>query len=385
MPMNLAKLILWESAAREPIAARVAICGDFLPAGKLAMGCDESWGDHARGLREYFADVTTTFANLEATLDCDSLTPRVLNGLGQIVAAPAASLGYMDAIHARAVGIANNHIYDFGAAGVQQTRSAVERAAMTPLGAGFSMREPQEVFVWHGPGEVRVGFWAAAKAASDLATENLRGVETATPERGRQALREMQRRGAQFCVAVVHAGCLRTNRPDPEDVRLLEALAKSGFHIVAGSHSHRISGYRMIAATHEQPSFSFYGLGSLVSGYVSCAAEREGLIVVAGLSASGALVRLEVRPVWLDESGFGSVPDAAAKQEILERFRGLSAEIDDGSYERLFYHDVAHGLTRLYLRDARAAFRAAGIRGLASKARQVRVRHVKRLVHKVIG
>jgi hypothetical protein len=154
---------------------------------------------------------------------------------------------------------------------------------------------------------------------------------------------------------------------------------------VAASHSHRVSGYRTVAATRERPNFSFYGLGSLVSGYVSCDAEREGLIVVAGLNASGALVRLEVRPVWLDESGFGSVPGAAAKQEILERFRALSAEIDDGSYERLFYHDVSQGLTRLYLRDARAAFRAAGIRGLASKARRMRVRHVKRLVHKVIG
>ena len=51
MLMNLANLILWESAVREPIAARVAICGDFLPAGKLAMGCDESWGDQAGACR----------------------------------------------------------------------------------------------------------------------------------------------------------------------------------------------------------------------------------------------------------------------------------------------------------------------------------------------
>ena len=383
--MDLTNLILWASTAREPIVARVAICGDFLPAGKLVMGCDESWSDKARGLQEYFADAATTFANLEAALDCDTLTPRVLNGLGQIVAAPAASLEYLEAIHARCVGIANNHSYDFGDAGVQRTRAALERTGITPLGAGFSLRERQEVFVSDGPGGVRVGFWAAAKAASDLAREMSRGVEAATAARGWQALREMRRRGAQFCVALVHAGCLRTNRPDPEDVRLLNTLANSGFDIAAASHSHRVGGHRMIAATRERPSFSFYGLGSLVSGYPSCAAEREGLVVVAGLSATGALARLEVRPVWLDESGFGSIPDTATRLEILEHFRGLSAEIDDGSYERLFYHDVSQGLARLYLRDARAAFRAGGFRGLAKKARRVRVRHMKRLVHKVIG
>ena len=106
---------------------------------------------------------------------------------------------------------------------------------------------------------------------------------------------------------------------------------------------------------------------------------------MAGLSASGALIQLEVRLVWLDEDGFGGVPGAAKRQEILERFRGLSAEIEDGSYERLFYYDVSQGLTQLYFRDARAAYRAAGIRGLAKKARRVRMRHVKRLVHKVMG
>jgi hypothetical protein len=385
MHVNGDDLILWESGERWPIAARVAIAGDFLPARKLAMGCDESWSDQARGLREHFADVETTFANLEATLDCASLAPRVLNGLGQVVSAPSASLGYLEAIRSRAVGIANNHSYDFGDVGVRRTRDALGRGGMMALGAGCSLSEKPEVFVWEGAGGLRVGFWAAAKAATDLASENLRGVEPATALRGSQALREMRDRGAQFCVALVHAGCLRTNRPDPEDVRLLDELARSGFDIVAASHSHRISGYRVVEGARDRPSFAFYGLGSLVSGFISCAAEREGLIVVAALSERGTLVQLAARPVWLDETGFGTIPGAEKKQEILARFRGLSAEIGDESYERLFYDDVSQGLARLYMRDARAAFRAAGIRGLARKARRMRLRHVKRLVHKVIG
>jgi hypothetical protein len=80
---------------------------------------------------------------------------------------------------------------------------------------------------------------------------------------------------------------------------------------------------------------------------------------VAALSERGALVPLAVRPVWLDESGFGKIPSAEKKQEILVRFRGLSAEIDDGSYDRLFYQGVSRGLARLHMRVARAAFRAA--------------------------
>jgi hypothetical protein len=385
MHMNADDLILWDSAKGEAIAAGVAVAGDFLPAGPLMIAGDEDWSGMARGLQGFFADGGTTFANLEASLDCESLARRVVTGLGQTVSAPSASLAYLAAIQGRIVGTANNHSYDFGEAGVRRTRDAISRGGMMPLGAGGTTRERPEVFVWQCPGGVRVGFWAAAKAACDLAGENSRGVEPARPERGWQALHGMRSRGAQCWVALVHAGCLRTNRPDPEDVRLLDELAKSGFDIVAASHSHRISGYRILTRAEPRPCFAFYGLGSLVSGYVSCAAEREGLILVAALSAKGTLVQLEVRPVWLDESGFGTIPSAEKKQEMLARFRGLTAEIDDGSYRRLFYHDVSRGLTQLYMRDARAAFRAGGIRGRTRKVGRVHLRHVKRLVHKVIG
>jgi hypothetical protein len=70
-------------------------------------------------------------------------------------------------------------------------------------------------------------------------------------------------------------------------------------------------------------------------------------------------------------------------RQILQRFRSLSDEITDGSAKRLFYGDVSRGLVRLYLRDAHAAFRESGIRGLARKADRVRARHLKRLAHRV--
>lgn len=349
------------------------------------MDPGSGWQEMALGVAPHFADVATTFANLEATLDAEPLPPRTQIGLGQIVSAPSASLAYLQALRVQVVGIANNHSYDFGQAGVHRTHHAISRRGMIPLGAGNSIKDRPETFLWEGPGGLRVGFWAAAKATSDPATHTARGVEPATPLRGLQALEEIDDGGAHLRVALIHAGCMRTNRPDPEDVRLLEFLAKSGFDIVAASHSHRISGYRRIARPQNRQSFCFHGLGSLVSGYVASPDEREGLVVVAGLSATGEVVNVEVRPVWLDATGFGQIPAATDVQAILRRFRDLSAEIADGSYEKLFYHDASQGMARLYLRDARAAFRSAGIRGLAHKARRVRMRHVKRLVHKVIG
>jgi hypothetical protein len=387
MNTHTPSLTIWQASGneRQPVAARIAIAGDFLPAGKLNMEPGASWPDAAQGVAPHFADVSTTFANLEAALDAETLAPRPLIGLGEIVSAPAASLAYLQGLHAQAVGIANNHSYDFGQAGVNHTRQAIWRRGMVPLGAGNSVKDRPETFLWQGPAGLRVGFWCAAKATADSATHGARGVEPATPLRGLQALEQMDDRGAHLRIALIHAGCMRTNRPDPEDVRLLDLLAKTGFDIVAASHSHRISGYRRIARPQNRQSFCFYGLGSLVSGYVAAPEESEGLIVVARLSAAGEMLSLEIRPVAIDASGFGQIPADKNANAILQRFRDLSAEIGNGSYEKLFYHDVSQGMAQIYLRDARAAFRSAGIRGLAHKARRVRMRHVKRLVYKVIG
>lgn len=382
--MNMPEHILWDSGRSEPIAARIAIAGDFLPAGALVLPSG-GWCEAARGLAAHFEDVDTSFVNLECALDVEKLPARPLAGLGQIVAAPSESLDYLAAIRSSVVSIANNHSYDFGTAGVERTRRALAERGITPLGAGQTLGSAPDVFIWQGPGNVRIGFWAAARASLDLATRSRAGVEPATLARAAQAQGALESAGAKFSIALLHAGCLRTNRPDPADERLMDEITKCGFGIVAASHSHRISGAKLFATERGAPSFCFYGLGSIASGYIASPLEREGLIVVPAFHSDGSLARVEARPVLLGETGFGQVPSPEESRIILGRFRSLSKEIADGSAKRLFYADLSRGLVRLHLRDASAAFRASGFRGLIRKAGRLRVRHVRRIVHGLMG
>ena len=149
-------------------------------------------------IRDSFKDVSTTFVNLECALPDGTLAPRALTGIGQIVWAYPESLEYLRPIHAQAVGIANNHSHDFRDAGVAHTREAIFAHGLIPLGAGRTTRESPEVYVWWGPNELRIGFWAAAKAAHDIATDDIPGIEPATPKRALEAVQEMKRRGATF-------------------------------------------------------------------------------------------------------------------------------------------------------------------------------------------
>jgi len=379
--------VVWQSQDARPVAARVAVAGDLLPAGKLTLLQSASpWREMAGDLTSLFEDADVSFVNLECALDAEGLPPRQLAGLGDIVSARSAALDYLEAIHSRVVGIANNHSYDFGVAGVERTRHALMARGMAPLGIENSTHCPADIFVWRskeGEGGIRVGFWAAALACADLATQWSPGVAPATVSLAKRAIAALRAQGAQFSIALLHAGCLRTNRPDPGDADRINSIAAEGFDVVAASHSHRIAGATMSANREGCPRFCFYGLGSIVSGFVASPLEREGLVVLAALDASGALVSLEVRPLLLAASGFGAAPSAGAASVILDRFRALSREIEDGSSARLFYQDVSRGLLHLYARDVQAAFTSAGLRGLAAKAGRLRLRHIRRLVHRV--
>jgi hypothetical protein len=380
-------LVLWESATAASIAAKIAIAGDFLPAGAITVPALNGWRTAATALASHFDDITLSFLNLECPLQTEHLSPRKLCGLGQIVSAQPAALDYLDEIRARVVGISNNHAYDYGHKGVARTRQAIEARGMIPLGAGRTIRDAPDAFVAQMSGGIRVGFWAAARASHDLATLKSSGCEPATIARANQAFASIKSRGAHLSIALLHAGCLRTNRADPDDVHLMDAIAHCGFNIVAACHSHRIAGAKQMQSRGRDAaaSFCFYGLGSIASGYIASPFEREGLIVVAAVDSSGNLARVEVRSVFLSESGLGERPSPRASRQILERFHSLSAEICDGSATHLFYRDVSHGLLHLYARDACAAFHESGFQGLARKISRIRTRHISRAAHSLLA
>ncbi|HEY6465617.1 MAG TPA: CapA family protein [Candidatus Acidoferrales bacterium] len=378
-------LTLWRAPSRPAIATRVAIAGDFLPAGKLPTAAFTSWRDLAQPLLPHFAGVDTTFLNLECALDVEGLASRPLNGIGQIVSAQPNVLDYLGAIKCRAISFANNHAYDFGPVGVARTRAALESRGFTPIGTGRDLSNPPQIYVWDGPGRVRVGLWTAARASRELASRNAAGVEPATIDRASQALALMKQQGVTFSIALLHAGTIRTSRPAPEDVALLRRLAKCGFCLVAASHSHRIAAFESVVARAGSPSFCFYGLGSIVSGYIASEEEREGLIVTVGFDEAGRLAEIGVQPVFLPDSGIGEMPAPWIATRILDRFRLLSSEISDGSYKSAFYRDVSRGIVNLYLRDVHASLRQSGLRGLVRKAARVRLYHVKRLMHRVLA
>ncbi|HUO35368.1 MAG TPA: CapA family protein [Candidatus Acidoferrum sp.] len=376
-------MLLWQKQSRQ-VALRVAVAGDFLPSRDLTLPPQRDWQDMASLLAPHFADVDIAIANLECPLGIGGLRPKTKLGLGAHFAGPIASLEYLSSLGVEIVGLANNHIYDFGEAGAVRTSRALLRRNMFAIGIGKSLSDHPDIGLWRGWKDIRVGFWAAAQGLNELASRKS-GIEPATRKRGAAAVEELDRQGARLKIALLHLGLERTNLPDPEDVSLMRSLCQSGFDVVAAAHSHRISGWDVVARPGRSDSFCFYGLGSLASNIIYSPLEREGLVVVLGVDSKGEIVRLEVRPVHLQDVGWGTVPDPSVAHKIEQRFTKLSQEIASGEFASRFYSEVSRGFFHRHLRDFRTAIRNGGLRGAVLKMGRLRKRHLKRMIQAALN
>jgi len=374
---------VWKDQDRQGVC-RFGIAGDFLPAAGLAPADGESWAGQAERARAIFDDLEFGIVNLECPVDVEGIPPRVKASLGDTFAATAECFAYLDALKLSIVGIANNHLYDYGRAGAERTLDRVQ-GKFAVCGFGRTLAALPAVSIRTAAGRLRVGVWAAARNLPEAATRDSPGIEPATADRAAEALAVLEAGGAQCRVAFLHAGAEGTNFPDPDDTRFIDHLAESGFDIVAACHSHRISGYRTVPGRNGNTAHCFYGLGSLSSGVVYSPLEQEGILAVASLDASGRVAEVEARPLVLDRHGWGTAPSTLESRPILDRFEAVSGSIRDGSYRQEFYREVSRDLMGTQWRDLRVAFERAGLRGVLKKLTRMRPAHLRRLYHKSLA
>jgi len=377
-------VLLWQNEIAH-CAARVAIAGDFLPPAKAPTEVAPAWKQLGSSLASYIGDVDVGVLNLECCIDTAGCTPHLKLGLGDTFTANSEALDFPRALGAQVIGLANNHTHDYGPLGLERTIAAVRNAGLAPIGMTRTVLDSPTVTTVDLPSGQTIGLWAAVCHLPVLATQNKAGIEPADIARGKAALAGLRELGAHINVALLHAGMEHTNYPDPSDVTLMDDLAAAGFDVVAAAHSHRLSGYKLLERPGRGPCFCFYGLGSVCSSVLYSPLEREGLIVIVGVSESGQIAQIDLRFVHLDEHGFGTVPSYSAAALMRDRFTRVSEEIRHGTYRHRFYADVGRDLFHRQFRDMRTAFTRGGINGVARKLTRLRMRHLKRVLHGTFG
>lgn len=225
------------------------------------------------------------------------------------------------------LGLANNHIMDFGIEGLEETIAALDEAMMPHAGAGLSLDDAARPARLHTSTGFTIALVAGADARSVLATPTSPGVCPARPEILRDAIGDA-RRGADTVIASIHTGIEHCAAPSRAQVDIAEVCLDAGASLVVIHHSHCLGGFRRGAR-----GATILGAGN----YLFPPRVRQpahwfrGAVWEASYDPqTRSLIAMRPRPVVLDAVGIPELATGSARERTLSHIERWSRRAVDG-------------------------------------------------------
>lgn len=151
------------------------------------------------------------------------------------------------------VGIANNHVYDYGPDALVDTVDTLDGAGMPHVGAGKNLSEAKEpcYFILNGR---KIGIVAATQIERSLnytkeATEDTPGVlKTLNPDKFIGVIEETKR-NSDIVVVFVHWGTEGNSAYGADQAELAREFVNAGADVIIGGHTHCLQGITYIDDT----------------------------------------------------------------------------------------------------------------------------------------
>ena len=218
------------------------------------------------------------------------------------------------------VTMANNHVLDYGQAGLADTLAAAKAAGFPYVGIGTSAAAAWAPYVTtiKGTRIAVIGVSQVAELASSWVATPSRPGEANAVDLGRTlAAVRAARRLAPTVIVFMHWGTEGEACPDPGQLSLARQLAAAGASIIVGAHAHMLQGSGWLGHT-----FVAYGMGNFLwweNSYSTATGVLElTLHPHAPLSA-------RFIPAVVSGTGQPIVQDGAAARQAIARYDSLRA------------------------------------------------------------
>jgi poly-gamma-glutamate capsule biosynthesis protein CapA/YwtB (metallophosphatase superfamily) len=160
------------------------------------------------------------------------------------------------------VTMANNHVLDYGQAGLADTLAAARAARFPYVGIGTSAAAAWAPYVTtiKGVKIAIIGVSQVAELASSWVATDTRPGEANAIDAGRTlaAVRSAKRQ-ASVVIVFMHWGTEGESCPDPDQLSLARELSAAGASIIVGAHAHMLQGSGWLGHT-----FVAYGMGNFL-------------------------------------------------------------------------------------------------------------------------
>ncbi len=369
-PVDLEALLVYR---RDPQGTVVRVCaaGDVGPAEHLISG-----GDPFREIAPVLRAADLSFANLETPLlenIASEASPRVPD-VSQF-AAPARAAELLASAGFGLLNLANNHILDFGAGGLAETRRALEAGGIRTLGAGTDPAAARRLVVTD-LGDLRLGWLGCARTLEPQQA----GGEVFWEYDSEELAAVVAEARSQVDVLIVslHMGYMYVDYPQPGQRQQALRLLATGADLVLMHHAHVLQGVELAAG-----GMVCYNLGNLLLDWtigeiqidIMQEEQRSGGIFVFDLDRGG-ICAAAVLPVRVDDRWTVRWAMGDDGRRILERLRRISGGWD-GIAARRFHRQLADRATGLAVKSTLLEVRRGGLGTLPGILRRIKGRHLR--------
>ncbi len=268
-------------------------------------------------------DAAVTLANLEAPA---TLATQTADKNSVCLKARPSDLALLQAAGVDALGVANNHILDFGTQGLCDTIQKASEIGLPLFGAG-SLSDAAKPFFCTVGGKT-VGVLAFAEQEFNCVTQSRIGANRWDDLDGVCAIAQAKAQ-CDYLVVLYHGGIEHHRYPSPLLQKRCRAMAAAGANLITCQHSHCI-GTRERFADCE----ILYGQGNAVFGYrAGNDGWNRGLLLAVTVADT---IQVRYLPVTATETGRCMLQKDDADALLAEMERASNALSDEAEIARLW-------------------------------------------------
>ena len=233
---------------------KILIAGDFCPCLRVAdLFEQEKYSSVLGDIRPIVETADYAIVNFECTVTKGGEKP--IEKQGPNLQCSEKGMEAVKWVGFDCVTLANNHFYDFGDKGVENTLVGCNKIGLDTVGGGINIEEASRV-LYKEINDKKVAIINCCEHEFSIATKDTGGSNPLKPITQYYAIQEAKRK-SDYVIVIVHGGQEHFQLPLPRMVETYRFFVDAGADAVINHHQHCYSGYEVY---HKKPIF--YGLGN---------------------------------------------------------------------------------------------------------------------------
>ena len=304
---------------------------------KVIFGSDVSGKQNAKTNRlfaerkteEIFTDVLPVLREADAAivnLECAITdSDHAIKKYGPNIKLPYGTAEVLKEAGIDYVGISNNHVFDFGKPGLEDTIRELEKNGIKYTGIGKNNIDARKDLILTD-GKVKIAVIAVCEHEYSYALEDRVGCREYDPYDTNDDIVEAKK-NADFVVVMYHGGKEHCRYPSPRLIKACRSMIKHGADLVMCQHTHCIGCYEEFMGGH-----ILYGQGNFVFVDENKTDLWNQVLLVSAEFTDK--LKVEFIPVVVENDNNVALAKGEEKEKILNELTERSKSLHDGSWKK---------------------------------------------------